>query len=59
MRINVIKRALAEVKAMCIERATCEGCPFRGSNSILFCKVGAGSRTPDTWQIDDLEEDTI
>ena len=59
MRINVIKRALAEVKAMCNSRFTCDGCPFRGSNSILFCKVGAGFRTPDTWQIDDLEEDTI
>lgn len=61
MTIDELKRALVEVKRLCTERSSCDGCPFeRDMKKIHLCKIAptVESAIPEKWPIDDWKEDS-
>ena len=53
-RIDELKRALVEVREMCLNRTFCDGCPFKNER-INFCPI---QNRPDEWDVDNFKEDT-
>lgn len=54
MTIDDLKRALVEVRDMCLNRTFCDGCPFEDERSN-FCPI---QNRPDEWGIDDFKEES-
>lgn len=57
MRIDELKRALAEVRDFCAARDACDGCPFGEEDAHRrLCYLSPFGPIPANWEVDSFRE---